>query len=78
MRSLTHFERLEAGTNHIFFEVVSGSENPVMLHVANKAFYPAPPSVRTDPLATETERQGGAIDKGQSASIEGMKQEGYF
>jgi sulfate adenylyltransferase subunit 2 len=29
-------------------------------------------------LATSSERQGRAIDKGQSASMEDKKQEGYF
>jgi sulfate adenylyltransferase subunit 2 len=29
-------------------------------------------------LATTSERQGRAIDKGQSASMEEKKQEGYF
>ncbi|MEM6828094.1 MAG: sulfate adenylyltransferase small subunit, partial [Pseudomonadota bacterium] len=29
-------------------------------------------------LATGSERQGRAIDKGQSASMEDKKQEGYF
>ena len=54
MRSLTHLERLEAESIHIFREVVAEAENPVMLysvgkdssvmlHLARKAFYPAPP-----------------------------------
>jgi sulfate adenylyltransferase subunit 2 len=53
MRSLTHLERLEAESIHIFREVVAEAENPVMLysvgkdssvmlHLARKAFYPAP------------------------------------
>jgi sulfate adenylyltransferase subunit 2 len=29
-------------------------------------------------LATGSERQGRAIDKGESASMEAKKQEGYF
>jgi sulfate adenylyltransferase subunit 2 len=52
--NLTHLERLEAESIHIFREVVAETENPVMLysigkdsaamlHVAKKAFYPAPP-----------------------------------
>lgn len=51
---LTHLERLEAESIHIMREVVAEVENPVMLysvgkdsavmlHVARKAFYPAPP-----------------------------------
>jgi sulfate adenylyltransferase subunit 2 len=51
---LTHLQRLEAESVHIFREVVAESENPVMLysigkdssvmlHLAVKAFYPAPP-----------------------------------
>ena len=51
---LTHLERLEAESIHIMREVVAEVENPVMLysigkdsavmlHVAKKAFYPAPP-----------------------------------
>jgi sulfate adenylyltransferase subunit 2 len=54
MRPLTHLERLEAESIHIFREVVAEAENPVMLysvgkdsavmlHLARKAFYPAPP-----------------------------------
>ncbi|MFN9634643.1 MAG: phosphoadenosine phosphosulfate reductase family protein, partial [Erythrobacteraceae bacterium] len=54
MRNLTHLERLEAESIHIFREVVAEAENPVMLysvgkdssvmlHLARKAFYPAPP-----------------------------------
>jgi len=54
MRSLTHLQRLEAESIHIFREVVAESQNPVMLysvgkdssvmlHLARKAFYPAPP-----------------------------------
>ena len=53
-RSLTHLERLEAESIHIMREVVAESDRPVMLysvgkdsavmlHLARKAFYPAPP-----------------------------------
>ena len=52
--SLTHLQRLEAESIHIMREVVAESENPVMLYsigkdsavmlrLAMKAFYPAPP-----------------------------------
>ncbi|MBS0474062.1 MAG: phosphoadenosine phosphosulfate reductase family protein, partial [Proteobacteria bacterium] len=52
--NLTHLERLEAEAIHIMREVVSEAERPVMLysvgkdsavmlHLARKAFYPAPP-----------------------------------
>ena len=52
--SLTHLERLEAESIHIFREVVAETEHPVMLysvgkdsavmlHLARKAFYPSPP-----------------------------------
>ena len=52
--SLTHLQRLEAESIHIMREVVAESEKPVMLysvgkdsavmlHLARKAFYPAPP-----------------------------------
>ncbi len=52
--SLTHLQRLEAESIHIFREVVAECENPVMLysvgkdsttmlHLARKAFHPAPP-----------------------------------
>jgi len=52
--SLTHLERLEAESIHIFREVVAECEKPVllysvgkdsavMLHLARKAFHPAPP-----------------------------------
>ncbi len=51
---LTHLQRLEAESIHIFREVVAECEKPVMLysigkdssvmlHLARKAFYPAPP-----------------------------------
>ncbi|MCM8556203.1 sulfate adenylyltransferase subunit CysD [Sphingomicrobium sediminis] len=53
MRSLTHLERLEAESIHIFREVVAETQRPVllysvgkdsavMLHLARKAFYPGP------------------------------------
>jgi len=52
--TLTHLQRLEAESIHIMREVVATADNPVMLysvgkdsasmlHVAKKAFYPAPP-----------------------------------
>jgi sulfate adenylyltransferase subunit 2 len=54
MQTLTHLDRLEAEAIHIMREVVSEAQNPVMLysvgkdssvmlHLARKAFYPAPP-----------------------------------
>lgn len=54
MKTLTHLQRLEAESIHILREVVSEAERPVMLysvgkdsavmlHLAKKAFYPAPP-----------------------------------
>jgi len=54
MSSLTHLDRLEAEAIHIMREVVAEAESPVMLysigkdsavmlHLAQKAFYPAPP-----------------------------------
>ena len=54
MQSLTHLARLEAESIHIMREVVAEAERPVMLysvgkdsavmlHLAKKAFYPAPP-----------------------------------
>ena len=53
-KTLTHLRRLEAESIHIFREVVAEAERPVMLysvgkdsavmlHLAKKAFYPAPP-----------------------------------
>jgi sulfate adenylyltransferase subunit 2 len=53
-KSLTHLERLEAESIHIMREVVAETERPVMLysvgkdsavmlHLARKAFFPAPP-----------------------------------
>jgi sulfate adenylyltransferase subunit 2 len=53
-RQLTHLERLEAESIHILREVVAEADKPVMLysvgkdsavmlHLARKAFYPAPP-----------------------------------
>ncbi|MEO7178988.1 MAG: sulfate adenylyltransferase subunit CysD, partial [Allosphingosinicella sp.] len=53
-RGLTHLEQLEAEAIHILREVVAEAERPVMLysvgkdsavmlHLARKAFYPAPP-----------------------------------
>jgi sulfate adenylyltransferase subunit 2 len=54
MSNLTHLQRLEAESIHIMREVLAESEKPVMLysigkdsavmvHLAKKAFYPAPP-----------------------------------
>ncbi len=54
MSHSTHFARLESEAIHIMREVVAEAENPVMLysvgkdsavmlHLAKKAFYPAPP-----------------------------------
>jgi sulfate adenylyltransferase subunit 2 len=54
LRNLTHLERLEAESIHIMREVVAEADKPVMLysvgkdsavmlHLARKAFYPAPP-----------------------------------
>ena len=54
MRTLTHLERLEAESIHIIREVAAEADKPVMLysigkdsavmlHLAEKAFYPAPP-----------------------------------
>ncbi len=54
MPSLTHLQRLEAESIHILREVVAEADRPVMLysigkdsavmlHLAAKAFYPAPP-----------------------------------
>jgi sulfate adenylyltransferase subunit 2 len=54
MTSLTHLQRLEAESIHIFREVVAETENPVMLysvgkdsavmlHLARKAFFPSSP-----------------------------------
>ncbi|KQN25816.1 sulfate adenylyltransferase [Sphingomonas sp. Leaf33] len=54
MSRLTHLDALEAESIHILREVVAEAENPVMLysigkdsavmlHLARKAFYPAPP-----------------------------------
>lgn len=53
-KTLTHLQRLEAESIHILREVVAEAEHPVMLysvgkdsavmlHLAKKAFYPAPP-----------------------------------
>ncbi len=54
MRPLTHLQRLEAESIHILREVVAEAQRPVMLysvgkdsavmlHLARRAFYPAPP-----------------------------------
>jgi sulfate adenylyltransferase subunit 2 len=54
MRSLTHLQRLEAESIHIFREVAAEAENPVMLYsigkdsavmleLARRAFYPSTP-----------------------------------
>src|SRR3546814_7617190 len=54
MHNPTHLERLEAESIHIMREVVAEADNPVMLysvgkdsavilHLARRAFYPAPP-----------------------------------
>ena len=55
--ALTHLQRLEAESIQIMREVVAEAERPVMLysvgkdsavmlHLAKKAFYPAPPPMR--------------------------------
>jgi sulfate adenylyltransferase subunit 2 len=54
LAKLTHLQRLEAESIHIFREVIAASDKPVMLysvgkdssvmlHLAAKAFYPATP-----------------------------------
>ena len=54
MNTLTHLQRLEAESIHIMREVVAEADKPVMLysigkdsacmvHLARKAFHPAPP-----------------------------------
>ena len=54
LKTLTHLQRLEAESIHILREVVAEADTPVMLysigkdsavmlHLARKAFYPAPP-----------------------------------
>ncbi len=54
MQRLTHLDRLEAESVHVMREVVAEADNPVMLysvgkdsavmlHLARKAFHPAPP-----------------------------------
>jgi sulfate adenylyltransferase subunit 2 len=54
MSTLTHLQRLEAESIHIMREVLAEADKPVMLysigkdsavmvHLAKKAFYPAPP-----------------------------------
>jgi sulfate adenylyltransferase subunit 2 len=61
---LTHLQRLEAESIQIFREAVSEAEKPVMLysmgkdsavmlHLAAKAFYPAPPRWRRDSQTIE-------------------------
>lgn len=58
IKTLTHLQRLEAESIHILREVVAEAEKPVMLysvgkdsavmlHLAKKAFYPAPPPSRS-------------------------------
>ena len=53
-KRLTHLKKLEAESIHIMREVIAEFDNPgmlysvgkdssVMLHLAQKAFYPAPP-----------------------------------
>lgn len=57
--------RLEAGEEPVTGATVS--EATEMSHIIQEML-----------LATSSERQGRAIDKGQSASMEDKKQEGYF
>ena len=67
----------------------SAEKDPAsVLHLVREVLRSAPLQVgmlqvscrygRIDLLATGSERQGRAIDKGQSASMEDKKQEGYF
>ncbi|SHN63184.1 sulfate adenylyltransferase subunit 2, partial [Erythrobacter sanguineus] len=71
MRSLTHLERLEAESIHIFREVVAEAENPVMRSVRfrTRGCYPLTGATQSDAadmntiiqemlLATSSERQG--------------------
>ena len=100
-----HLQRLEDEAIHILREVVAefrrpvmlysvGKDSSVMLHLARKAFFPAPPpfpflhiaSAATDVDgviaelldARSSERQGRLVDGALQASMERKKKEGYF
>jgi len=83
-KPLTHLERLEAESIHIIREVVAEAERPVMLysvgkdsavmlHLAQKAFYPAPPPFPLLHVDTTWKFQAMYALRGQMAEASGME-----
>jgi sulfate adenylyltransferase subunit 2 len=82
--SLTHLQRLEADSIHIIQEVVAEAERPVMLysvgkdsavmlHLARKAFFPAPPPFPLLHVDTTWKFQAMYALRDQMAAAAGMK-----
>jgi sulfate adenylyltransferase subunit 2 len=82
--SLTHLQRLEAESIHIMREVVSESDKPVMLysigkdsavmlHLARKAFFPAPPPFPLLHVDTTWKFRAMYEFRGRMARESGMK-----
>jgi sulfate adenylyltransferase subunit 2 len=83
MISLSHLDRLEAESIHILREVVAEAERPVMLysigkdsavmlHLARKAFYPAPPPFPLLHVDTTWKFQDMYAMREESAAAAGM------
>jgi sulfate adenylyltransferase subunit 2 len=82
--TLTHLQRLEAESIHILREVVAEAEHPVMLysigkdssvmlHLARKAFYPAPPPFPLLHVDTTWKFQAMYEMRGRMAAETGME-----
>lgn len=82
--TLSHLERLEAESIHIFREVVAQAERPVMLysagkdsavmlHLARKAFHPAPPPFPLLHVDTTWKFQAMYAYRDRAAAAAGMK-----
>lgn len=82
-KTLTHLQRLEAESIHILREVVAEAERPVMLysvgkdsavmlHLAKKAFYPAPPPFPLLHVDTTWKFQDMYALRGKAAQDAGM------
>jgi sulfate adenylyltransferase subunit 2 len=82
--TLTHLQRLEAESIHIMREVMAAAERPVMLysvgkdsavmlHLARKAFYPAPPPFPLLHVDTTWKFQAMYALRGKAAADAGME-----
>jgi len=84
MLPLTHLQRLEAESIHILREVVAEADKPVMLysvgkdsavmlHLARKAFYPAPPPFPLLHVDTTWKFKAMYAARGRAAEAAGME-----